>query len=179
MRLITSIKVKMLQTTPLLKYMKNLLLLLLICYSTTCNLFAQEFDNEADIKGIIEQLFTGMFAADSSIIQPLFHKDASMKSIVFGEGQEATVQAGNPMQFMSRVGNSKPGALDERLGDMTIKITDGMAQVWVPYVFFLEGKFSHCGTNAFHLIYSEASWKILHITDTRNFQNCETLDIEE
>ncbi len=154
--------------------MKKFVFILLILLNSNFTIRAQSANDEENIINAINQLFTGMFASDSSLVYPLFHEEASMKSIVMEGAAESVVQQGNYKSFISRVANSKPGALDERLGEMSIMITEGMAQVWVPYVFYYEGKFSHCGTNAFHLIFSNNSWKILHVTDTRSLQNCQT-----
>jgi len=32
--------------------------------------------------------------------------------------------------------------------------------VWAPYDFWIDGKLSHCGTDAFDLIKTEDGWKI-------------------
>ncbi|MEM0542129.1 hypothetical protein WFZ85_05850 [Flavobacterium sp. j3] len=55
----------------------------------------------------------------------------------------------------------------------TIQVDGEMAHAWTPYEFYVNGKFSHKGVNAFTLFKDgslEASgWKIIHIVDTRHY----------
>ena len=46
-----------------------------------------------------------------------------------------------------------------------------LAQVWVPYHFYLNGMLSHCGANSFQLMKENEDWKIISILDTRR-KNC-------
>jgi hypothetical protein len=35
-----------------------------------------------------------------------------------------------------------------------------IATVWAPYDFWIDGKFSHCGVDAFDLIKTDKGWRI-------------------
>ena len=48
----------------------------------------------------------------------------------------------------------------ERLWDPEVRIHDGVANVWAPYDFHIDGKFSHCGVDSFDLIRTDTGWKI-------------------
>ena len=54
-----------------------------------------------------------------------------------------------------------------------IKIDGPLANAWVEYEFWLDGKLSHCGVNSIHLIKEKNGWKIFNITDSRRF-NCQS-----
>ena len=61
----------------------------------------------------------------------------------------------------------------EELGEFTIQKDHKMAVAWVPYTFYLDNEFSHCGINLFTLMQVENEWKIIHISDTRQTKDCQ------
>ncbi len=48
----------------------------------------------------------------------------------------------------------------ERMWNPQVRISGLIAAVWTPYDFWIDGKFSHCGIDAFDLIKTEEGWKI-------------------
>ena len=64
-------------------------------------------------------------------------------------------------------------ALEERLvGAPAIEIDGDIAMVWSPYVFLVDGKLSHCGTDHFDLVREAGQWKVLNITWTKRKTDC-------
>jgi hypothetical protein len=55
----------------------------------------------------------------------------------------------------------------EKILSYNIQIDGAMAQVWAPYEFYLNEKFSHSGVNAFTLFKEKDEWKIIYLIDTR------------
>ena len=41
-----------------------------------------------------------------------------------------------------------------------VRVSGPLAMVWLPYDFYLDGKWSHCGVDAFTLLKSQAGWRI-------------------
>ena len=58
---------------------------------------------------------------------------------------------------------------EERILSYSIQIDGTMAHVWTPYEFYINGKLSHKGVNAFTLFKENEAlgWKIIHLVDTR------------
>ena len=56
------------------------------------------------------------------------------------------------MTFLLQLETPHKEVWDERIVDYKIEIDENLAQVWAPYEFYLDDKFSHCGVNAFQLI---------------------------
>lgn len=48
----------------------------------------------------------------------------------------------------------------ERFWDPEVRVQDGIAAVWTRYDFWIDGKFSHCGVDAFDLVKTPEGWKI-------------------
>ena len=48
----------------------------------------------------------------------------------------------------------------ERIWNPEVRIHRSIATVWAPYDFWIGGKYSHCGVDAFDLITTEEGWKL-------------------
>ncbi len=48
----------------------------------------------------------------------------------------------------------------ERIWNPEVRVRGLIATVWAPYDFWVDGKYSHCGVDAFDLIKTEDGWKI-------------------
>lgn len=56
---------------------------------------------------------------------------------------------------------------EERILSYNIQVDGSMAHVWTPYEFYVNGKLSHKGVNAFTLYLDVTTWKIIHLIDTK------------
>jgi hypothetical protein len=41
-----------------------------------------------------------------------------------------------------------------------VRVRGDIATIWTPDDFWIDGEFSHCGTDSFHLIRSPEGWRI-------------------
>ena len=48
----------------------------------------------------------------------------------------------------------------ERIWNPEVRVHGAIASVWTPYDFWIDGKLSHCGVDAFDLIKTAEGWKI-------------------
>lgn len=48
----------------------------------------------------------------------------------------------------------------ERIWNPDVRIHGRIATVWAPYDFWIDGKFSHCGIDAFDLVKTDKGWRI-------------------
>lgn len=48
----------------------------------------------------------------------------------------------------------------ERIWNPDVRVHGRIASVWTPYDFWIDGKYSHCGVDAFELIKTEDGWKL-------------------
>lgn len=127
---------------------------------------------EKDVLAVVEALFDGMRAADSSAVRSTLDPEARLVSVVDGENGPAL--RGEPIDgFVSAVGSPHEETWDERIWDPEVRIDGRLATVWVPYAFYLGEAFSHCGVDAFQLFESAEGWKIFQIADTRRREGCE------
>jgi hypothetical protein len=55
---------------------------------------------------------------------------------------------------------TQEGDLLERFWEPEVRISGGIATVWTPYDFYLNGEFHHCGIDAFDLLNDGTGWRI-------------------
>lgn len=132
-------------------------------------------DAQKEVQKTIEMLFEGMSEVDTSKVRSTFHQSARTQTVFFHPQKKQTmVHTENTIEdFLKQIATAEKGILDERISEYIIQIDGAMASVWTPYKFYLKGKFSHCGVNAFHLVKVDNAWKIVQVIDTRRKDNCE------
>jgi hypothetical protein len=74
--------------------------------------------------------------------------------------------------FLGRLPKSGKETLLEKVNDPLVKIDDNVAMIWAPYVFYIDGKRHHCGTNVVNVVNVDGRWLISAVADTAR-SNCE------
>lgn len=67
------------------------------------------------------------------------------------------------VQFTTRAGQRAmrtTARFTERGYNPTVMVSGPVAMVWLPYDFYQDGKWSHCGVDVFTLLKTEAGWRI-------------------
>lgn len=119
----------------------------------------------------VRNLFEGMEKGDSSLVRSAFMKGAAMSSVVVTE-TGTQIRTGNLDRFVSYIGSPRDNHLVEPIWNIQVQRDGVFAQVWADYALYVDGKFSHCGVDAFQLAEIDGSWKIMAITDTRRTLDC-------
>ena len=57
--------------------------------------------------------------------------------------------------------------MEEKKFDVQSLISGHLAQFQVPYEFYLNGEFTHKGTNVLTLLHTKDGWRVSYIADTR------------
>jgi hypothetical protein len=129
---------------------------------------------EQAVRAPIDQMFAGMKARDTMMIQSAFVPVGRLISIrePRAAGQATVVGTLAPADFARSLLGAPPGDLLERLWDYEYRIEGNVANVWAKYSFHIGEKFSHCGIDAFQLAKTTDGWKIVQIMDTRQTAGC-------
>jgi len=129
-------------------------------------------DEEYRVKYAIETFFDGFHQSDSIKMKSVMHPNMILRSIQPNkEGKEVLVNQ-NVSGFLKLVTQyASVRSWEEELQSFDFKIDGNLAQVWCPYLFYLNGMLSHCGANSIQLFYEDEQWRIVSILDTRR-KNC-------
>lgn len=145
----------------------------LIVLLTTINAAAQTDSTEIKaVKQTVMQLFDGMRKGDSAMVRGAFMPTAGLLTTFEDQSGIPQSEEGTLNEFLLGVGTPHKEIWDEHLLSMEMKIDDGLAQVWAPYIFYLGKKRLHCGVNSFQLVKTINGWKIQSIVDSHREQNC-------
>ncbi len=123
-------------------------------------------------KEVIETFFESFHQKDTVSLSGYFMRDARLASVQNSLDGVRTKKE-SVEDFIKAIGSIPDDlSFEERLLDFNVVDASGMTLVLTPYEFYVNGRFSHCGTNVFTLVKMESEWKILALYDTRN-KSCE------
>ena len=131
---------------------------------------------EADVLQVVQRLFDGMRAADTTAMRSTFHPDVRLVTTGTRDGQP--VAAIVPVDRWLEGVASADRVLDERLHDPEVRVSGGLATVWVFYTLHIGEELSHCGFDAFQLVLTGDGWKISQVADTRQREDCPAPDLD-
>ena len=129
--------------------------------------------SDAEVRAVTERLFEGMRTADSALVRSTFATGVRFASVDAG-GTPSAIKYEKPDAWLAAIATSGK-RWDERLHDVQVRVDGGMAQVWAPYVFYVDDKLRHCGVDAIELLRVAGDWKITQLSDTRRRDGCREL----
>ena len=151
--------------------MKNFFIVLLFLLSISTPGFAQKADDAKDAWGVIEKMFTEMANHNPPAIADLYLKDSNLTAIIRTKDGKNVIRSFTGEAFSKNFAE-KRGELREDMYAPETKVYGDLAMVYGRYVFFVDGKISHCGVNAFHLVRTEAGWRIANASSTIDPTSC-------
>ena len=145
--------------------MRTIILLTLLLFSV----YSQGQNQE--IQKVIETFFEAFHAKDTVKLKTLCDDRMILQSIADNvKGTQLSNE--KPQAFFKSIA-SIPAELNfqEKIMSYSIQVDGSMAHAWTPYEFYVNGKVSHKGVNAFTLFKKDSpqtsEWKIIHLIDTR------------
>ncbi len=134
---------------------------------------AAQLTDESIVASVINNLFRGMYTADSTMVRSAFAREVTMATAFKNkEGKSVLKREYSINDFVKAIGQPQPAPLTEEIWNLEIQIDGDFAQAWCDYAFYIGNKFSHCGVDAFQLHKSPEGWKIFHLADTRRREGC-------
>lgn len=140
---------------------------------TSCAIAQTETQGTAIMQPIVH-LFTGMNQGDSAMVRSAFAREVTLATIFTDKTGKVVLRRESSLaSFLKAVGTPHPEPWSEPIWETRIEVDGNLAQVWTRYAFYLGRKFSHCGIDAFQLLYDGQEWKIFHLADTRQTTGCQ------
>lgn len=140
----------------------NKLLILLSLLFLQC-----AFAQDAAIRKTVDTFFEGLHQADTIKMQSVC-SDKLVLHTVYEKGGRNILVTEPTTAFYKSIAEIPAGLkIEERLISFEVTSDGLMANAWVPYEFYINGKLSHGGVNSFSLYNDNGQWKIVYIMDTR------------
>jgi ketosteroid isomerase-like protein len=141
--------------------MRKIVVLIVLFFSANSQAQNQE------IQKVVDTFFEAFHAKDTLKLQALCADTMILQSI--SENAKGTKLSNEKPQVFFKSIASIPAELkfQEKILSYSIQVDGVMAHAWTPYEFYMNGKLSHKGVNAFTLFKKDNIWKIVHLIDTR------------
>ena len=118
-------------------------------------------------RSVIETFFNAYHSKDSITLKKLAFSDFELKSSSL-LNESAKLSSVGFFDFIKRVSNRDENSKwKEEILSYEINIDGTLAVAWTPYIFRVNDKISHCGSNSFSLHKDKGEWKIIQIIDSR------------
>jgi len=114
-------------------------------------------EREAVMK-TMQAFFDTMTAHDVEGARRILQPQGRFHAMTMKDGKP-DVRAFANEEYFAQLQASKQ-KMQERIWNPDVRINGLIANVSAPYDFWIDGKFSHCGVDAFDLIKTEDGWKI-------------------
>jgi hypothetical protein len=131
---------------------------------------AQKEDDKSAVVAAVQQFFDTMATRDVEGARRVLMPEARMFSVREQNGQ-SVARASTVENYLKSLGEGKQNNR-ERMWDPEVKIRGGIASVWTPYDFWVDGKFSHCGIDIFDVVKTADGWRIAAVTYTVERTGC-------
>jgi hypothetical protein len=122
---------------------------------------------KSEVQQTIQTFFEGFHAKDTLKIKSTCSEKLVLQSISeSAKGNKFSTETPNEF-YVAMTTIPAEMQFEERILGYNIQIDGTMAHAWTPYEFYINGKLSHKGVNAFTLFKEAEGWKIVHLIDTR------------
>lgn len=151
--------------------MKYFILLLFVIVGTKG--LSQESLPEETAKVIVDQYLKGYKTGDTLVMQKMMHPRITLQTMYLNTNQENVLLFINPLDLFKYVAATAPQQKWDVQVEKYVVHSDGnLGNVWVPFMFYKDGEFNYCGAYSFTLTYTDDSWKILHLVESRRVGGC-------
>jgi hypothetical protein len=151
--------------------MKKILTAFIFIVSISISASAQKADDSRDALAVVNKLFEMMAAHKPADIVALHTAEAQLVAIMKNKEGKTVIRTIKAEDFSKNFAEKKAEILEDMYAPR-VEVSGDFAQVWGRYVFFVNSKVYHCGVNAFHLVRTDAGWRIAGASSTMEPQGC-------
>ncbi|WP_326524383.1 nuclear transport factor 2 family protein [Sphingomonas sp.] len=119
----------------------------------------------------VERMFAAITAKDAPTILAQTRPGGRATAVIAMPDGSQAVRARSWADFAEGLRDG-PERLEERLINPVVEIDGDIAMIWSSYVFFADGRLTHCGTNHVDLIRDAGGWKVHNLTWTQRSTDC-------
>ena len=120
---------------------------------------AKPSDEEKAVLAAMNRYMTAITAQDVKAMAAMQTPEGMTYRARATEGGTWDVVA-RPNSYWADPSKIDPRSHRERYWSPTVMIRGGIAVVWAPYEFWIDGKTSHCGIDVFDFVKIEGTWRV-------------------
>lgn len=132
-------------------------MLTMLSWMIAATLSVQASERDA-VMNTVQAFFDTMTAGDVEGARKVLQPQGRFHAMRMKDGKP-DVRAFSNEEYFADLQASKQ-KMQERIWNPEVRINGLIATIVAPYDFWINGKFSHCGVDAFDLIKTEEGWKI-------------------
>ena len=122
---------------------------------------------EKAVKAVIERFFEGLEKGDTTLLRSTCTDKPVLQTFMKDKDGQLKVFTEEYEEFIAFLGTPTKDKYKEVIEFEAVHVEQSLASAWTPYIFYVNGKESHRGTNSFQLVNTADGWKIQYIIDTR------------
>lgn len=127
--------------------------------------------DERAVLATVDRLLGGINTRDAAAIGATLRAEGGATVVSEAASGPATIRYLSWSELLARF-QPGPEQFDERISSPAVEIDGDLAMVWAPYVFRLNGKVHHCGTNQISLVRENGAWKIASLAWNQRSTGC-------
>ncbi len=120
----------------------------------------------------LDTLLHGMRTKDAALMSQQLDSLARMTLLRPAPDGGVRVVALSGQEFVRVATAAGQPPLDEPIRNPVVQIDGDLATVWAEYQVRREGRVTHCGYDAFHLVRRQGRWRVLNVSDTYRRTGC-------
>lgn len=151
--------------------MSKIILIIIFMLAISVSAFAQTTSDAKDALAVVNKMFAEMANHDPAAIADLWIKDSNLTAVIKRKDGKTSIVNFTGEKFSQNFAEKKDEIKEDMYEQKTF-VDGDVAMVWGRYVFFIDGKISHCGLNSFQLVKTDSVWKIANAASTIDPGNC-------
>ncbi len=151
--------------------MKKIIAAIIFTITISTLVLAQKTDDKTAAQSVINTMFAEMANHNPNAIKAVYTPEALLVALIKNKEGKTAVRYFSGEAFSKNFAVKK-NVIREDMYEMKTEIHGDLALIHGRYVFFVDGKVSHCGVNAFHLVRTDAGWKIGGASSTIEPNGC-------
>lgn len=95
---------------------------------------ATQTSSEAEVREVVDRLFAGIRAGDSTVVRSTLHPEARLQTTAIRQGQ-SQLRTDSIDAFIHAIGSPHAEVWDERISNVEISVDGPLATAWMDYTF--------------------------------------------
>lgn len=126
------------------------------------------------VVGTLTRMFDALRVKNVAAFQAEFHPAARFTLLRPARaGSDSVIVAVLSLaQFVQAAMGPNGNGVDEPIRNVRVAVDGALASAWAEYQVRANGKVTHCGYDAFHLVKQGGAWKVLNIADSFRPTGC-------